>query len=169
MIIILLLIGLILIILNLKAVNKERSSFKSVLQDKEENITETEIIVGELRREFSETILELQKEIIELKEALDKLNNFNESTITSTENKILFSEAKEKDESTYTKETIDHYEVKDNSSPEKVENFSEEKSNGVKVDEVGRLLKEGISIDEICEKLSIGKGEVLLIKELYLK
>lgn len=169
MIIILLLIGLILIFLNLKAVNKERSSFKSVLQDKEKNITETEIIVGELRREFSETILELQKEIIELKEALYKLNNFNESTITSIENKILFTEAKEKDESTYTKENIDHYEVKDNSSPEKVENFSEEKSNGVKVDEVGRLLKKGISIDEICEKLSIGKGEVLLIKELYLK
>lgn len=41
--------------------------------------------------------------------------------------------------------------------------------NSLKVDEVKKLLSEGINEDEIAQRLAIGKGEVLLIKELYLK
>ena len=39
-----------------------------------------------------------------------------------------------------------------------------EKQKKVKV-----LLDKGLSDDEICEKLSIGKGEILLIKNLLIK
>ena len=40
-----------------------------------------------------------------------------------------------------------------------------EKSNNV--EEVKKLIEQGVSIDDICKILSIGKGEVLLIKDLY--
>jgi len=43
------------------------------------------------------------------------------------------------------------------------------KQNNVKVNEISMLLDEGLSVDEISEKIGIGKGEVLLIKELYIK
>lgn len=42
-------------------------------------------------------------------------------------------------------------------------------SNNIKVLEIKRLLKEGFTIDDIAEKLDIGKGEVILTKELYIK
>jgi len=37
------------------------------------------------------------------------------------------------------------------------------------VEDVKELLGQGLSEDTIAQRLSIGKGEVLLIKELYLK
>ncbi len=43
------------------------------------------------------------------------------------------------------------------------------KSNSLKVEDVKELLGQGLSEDTIAQRLSIGKGEVLLIKELYLK
>ena len=43
------------------------------------------------------------------------------------------------------------------------------KSNSLKVEEVKELLGEGLSEESIAQRLNIGKGEVLLIKELYLK
>jgi len=43
------------------------------------------------------------------------------------------------------------------------------KGNSLKVEEVKALLAEGLSEEGIAQQLNIGKGEVLLIKELYLK
>ncbi|GAA0724084.1 hypothetical protein GCM10008905_17500 [Clostridium malenominatum] len=44
-----------------------------------------------------------------------------------------------------------------------------EKKNNVKIDEVRELLDKGMTLEDIAQKLQIGKGELLLIKELYLK
>lgn len=44
-----------------------------------------------------------------------------------------------------------------------------EKKNNVKIDEVRELLDKGLTLEDIAQKLQIGKGELLLIKELYLK
>ena len=41
--------------------------------------------------------------------------------------------------------------------------------NSVKINEIKIMLDNGLSVDEISEKIGIGKGEVLLIKELYIK
>lgn len=41
--------------------------------------------------------------------------------------------------------------------------------NNIKVAEIDKLVKQGFSDEQIAEKMKIGKGEVLLIKELYLK
>ena len=38
-----------------------------------------------------------------------------------------------------------------------------------KTERIRNLLQHGFSEDEICEKISIGKGEVLLVKGLFKK
>jgi F0F1-type ATP synthase membrane subunit b/b' len=167
MVIFLLVIGLALIILNVKAVNKEKYSFKTVLQVREENISEAEVIAGELRREFSETILELQKEIIELK---GKSQKFEASAIIAPNKEDIKSET-----------NISVSEAMDNIFEKQIEEIPSEMNESgrdikrddynkiIKIEEVGKMLNKGVSIDEICEKLQLGKGEVLLIKDLYLK
>ncbi len=46
---------------------------------------------------------------------------------------------------------------------------SESKEIGIINDKVIYMLKQGASIEEICSSLGMGKGEVLLIKNLYLR
>ncbi|MCS4467817.1 helix-turn-helix domain-containing protein [Clostridium botulinum] len=49
------------------------------------------------------------------------------------------------------------------------DNYKNGLENSTKVNEVSKLLEEGHTVEEICEILNIGKGEVILIKELYSK
>lgn len=142
----LLLVGILLIVLNVKAVKKEQNSFKNVLRFEEEDMTDFELALGELRREFSETILELQKEMQQLKEK----NNTVEKAFEP-------------------KEVEKVYEKLNVVQEKNTETDSISTGNSVKIDEISKLLSEGLSLDEISAKLGIGKGEVLLIKELYIK
>lgn len=135
-------IGILLIVLNIRAVRKEKKSFGSTLAKADIDMTEVEVAIGRLRREFSETILELQSELMELKETLANKNNTQENLITIEE---------------LSKEV------------EVIEEKVMETGNNVRINEISRLLDENMDIDEVAEKLGIGKGEVLLIKELYLK
>lgn len=41
------------------------------------------------------------------------------------------------------------------------------KDSNPKVDKIVKMLDKGMSDDEICDDLKVGKGELLLIKELY--
>lgn len=113
-------------------------SFNSVLNNKKDTVTDKDIELIELRKEFSETLLELQVEIEGLK---DKIKD----NVTASE------------EITVKKEHV----------PD--DNKKVQVKNAVKMDEIKKLLNEGKSIEEVSELLSIGKGEVLLVKELYLK
>ena len=131
------LIGIALIIFNVRALSKEKPHFDQLLTNKVENMQDVEIKLGELRREFTEDIFELQKEIEKL-----KLKVYPEKKDEMYEE---------------ISETVDNI------------NSDEIVSNNTRVNEIGTLLKQGLDIDEVAEKLSIGKGEVLLIKELYLK
>lgn len=124
-------IGVLLIVFNIKAIKKEKTSFSSTLKDKEENTTEIMIEIGEIRREFAETLLSVQQDMEVLK---DRLN---------------------------LKEAVVEVEVEEESK-----NIND---NSIKIREIQALMNNGLNIDEISEKLGIGKGEVLLIKELYLK
>lgn len=142
----LLLVGMLLIVLNFKAIRKEQNSFQNVLQFKEEDMTDFEFALGELRREFSETILELQTEMQHLKEK----NNTAEKVFETKEVENI----NEKSNIVKKKNTV-------------AANIGAD--NSVKIDEISKLLAEGLSLDEISVKLGIGKGEVLLIKELYIK
>lgn len=170
----LLLIGLTLIMLNIKGIKREKNSFTNMLQAKEMDTTETEVMIGELRREFSETILELQKEILELRKSLDKSDSAVENFSINLDNKIPLSSEQIGMEDKNKEEKIFQLQELDNISINEMEYSSSEdddsgRNNSIKIDEIGKLLSENVSVEEICERLSIGKGEVLLIKELYLR
>ena len=158
----LIIIGIVLILLNIRAVTKEKKSFQNTLNQEELDITEVEVLVGELRREFSETIIELQQDILELKESKYAIKEDVHSV------KEVNSSKKEE----HIKENIYLENMK--SLEAKNDNHLDEKEEGIgnsedKVKNVSQLLSQGLPIEEICEKLGIGKGEVLLIKELYKK
>lgn len=264
-VILLLFIGTILIVLNVNAIKKDKKSFSGTLKDKEDNIKDYQIEIGQLRRELSETVLELQKEIEALKLKRETNNNFKkeryDNNLEDTElYTSLYEENSYNDEKKITKETEDEdfeqdfrkellkgiesmqnnklneqekneikyedkkiveqiiennavqqneyedkkeaelqrediYEIKDEvqqqgenkqQSEEKKKNYIKKTDNGlnnynitnennkssynsVKVDEIKEMIDNGLSVDEISEKIGIGKGEVLLIKELYIK
>ena len=141
--ILIIIFGSLLIYFNVKAIKKEKSSFHGSLHAAEDDIRDFEVEIGNIRREFAETLLELQTEIEELK--LDSKEKTSE--ISKVKSKKNLTELKE------TKETDGEDSLQ----------FSE---NALKIID---MLKKGLSIDVIARQLGTGKGEVLLIKELYLK
>lgn len=147
--IILIVLGVFLIVFNVRAVKNDKKSFDGILSDKQNNVKDYEVEITKLREEFSNTILELQKEIEDLKARPIKYEGKDYEIINnvSRENK---------------------------NNGEKLSKIYEGKvhnkvSNGVNVNEIKELLDSGISIDDICKKLDMNKGEVLLVKELYVK
>ncbi|HAG45050.1 MAG TPA: hypothetical protein DCL31_19160, partial [Clostridium sp.] len=111
------------------------------------------------RREFSETILELQQEILELKEKYDVKYKEKEYDNILEEKLELFNMPiiKEKPEEKQNKST-------------NLEKTKEETlENNIKIQQIKELFEKNLSIEEIVEKSGLGKGEILLIKELYLK
>ena len=150
--ILIILSGVLLIYFNYKGLKKEDKSFLSILHNEEENISDTDLEIGKLRREFSETILELQKEIIELKEVKQynypKDNSYQLEDNTNDEN--------------YTK--IDTL-IDDEIDIVEEENETENQVIG-RMNVIKDLIDKGYTDEDICESLSMGKGEVLLIKSL---
>lgn len=146
-------IGLILVILNVLAIRKHNKSFQGVLGDAIENTQDYDIRIGELRREFSESILELQSELMHIKEGMDlKVEKTQTTTSFLEEANDIIDEEKIYDEN------------KNQSIIEQPHN-----TNSSKVDSIKRLFSEGLSVEEISEILHLGKGEVLLIKDLYIR
>lgn len=198
--------GIALIVLNVNAIKKEKKSFSGTLKDKENNMQDYEIEIGKLRRDLSETVLELQQEIEALKLTRENNNLKYESvdhSLTKTfvkeievtqnnksnekrknEIKDQSEDTKEptsensvvkqnKDEVKKTNNTINSYDIVDENNKSdgisKSNKDNKSSGNNVKVTEIKTMLDQGLSVDEISEKIGIGKGEVLLIKELYLK
>jgi len=161
-------IGLILIVLNVLSIKKQNKSFNGVLGNAMGNIQDDDVRIGELRREFSESILELQSEIMNLKEMIEKNNSINKNY-------------EAKPDENQKSITIDlPTRVKDNNKiivEESIQNENNNtiiieepiNNNSVKVDKIKKLFSEGSSVDEVSEILHLGKGEVLLIKDLYIK
>lgn len=153
--IMLILLGLILVFLNYRALMKEKNSFKGTLNKAKVDIGDVELEIGKLRKEFAETLLDIQTEIEGIK------SNTNKNS--------------EKDDSVSGAHLEDSKEIANNDDKIKdIEDVSvKEKqgfeNNNIKLKEVRDLINEGLSTDEIAYKLNIGKGEVILIKELYLK
>jgi len=144
--------GVLLIYFNYKGLKKEDKSFLSILHNEEENISDTDLQIGKLRREFSETILELQKEIIELKVVKQynypKDNNYQLEDNTNDES--------------YTKiDALLDDEIDIAQEENETENQVISRMNVIK-----DLIDKGYTDEDICESLSMGKGEVLLIKSL---
>ena len=165
--ILIILIGIILIILNIKAIKKENKSFDKILEREESNNDkdyDLEIIA--IRKDLAETVLDLQKEIEELKISI---NNIKSSKIAD-DNKInIKSFEKEDSDNSFQKDHPINNFKEDVISEINFSNNSSVSNNNLKSDKLEKvklLLENGLTDDKICEELSIGKGEVLLIKSL---
>ncbi|MBU3159020.1 hypothetical protein KPL37_04515 [Clostridium frigoris] len=156
-------IGLILIVLNVLSIKKQNKSFNGVLGNAMGNIQDDDIRIGELRREFSESILELQSEIMEIKELMvknEKIHKDYDAKYENKKNTISIDDTRTDNEN-----TTSNYNVEENYNKA----IDEPNKSNEKVEEIKRLFSEGSSIDEVCEVLHLGKGEVLLIKDLYIR
>lgn len=152
--ILLFIIGALLIALNLKAIRKDKEKFQSVLHNVSDDIKDYDLEIGKLKKEFAETIMEIQLEIEDLK---DKLKAEDKSTEKNVQNVVI-----EKENKVYKNVEIGHID-------DKVSEVNDREINNVKIDDIEKFMKKGMSIDHISEELGIGKGEILLIKKLYLK
>jgi hypothetical protein len=173
-------IGLTLIILNVLSIKKQNNSFNGALGNAIENIDDYDIRLGELRREFSESILELQSEIMDMKEIMEKDNRLNKNYDLQQdkrdEKKYNFEKIEKKqpvnlylEDVNNIKENEKIYDENKNEIIIEEQSTSTNNNNSAKVDEIKRLFSEGLSAEEISEILHLGKGEVLLIKDLYIR
>ncbi|QBD85162.1 hypothetical protein EQG73_08025 [Clostridium tetani] len=149
---VLLSIGIILIVLNISVIKKDKNpkneNFSENLNIAHDNMDKNEAEIMKMRKEMGETFYSIQEEIEDLKQQIKGL-----------ETKIINNNFKES-----IKKSIDILDEKEIILP-KVEYTN---SNNIKMEEVKKLIDKGKNIDEICEILNMGKGEVLLIKDLYL-
>ena len=189
---ILIMIGLILIIYNYRAIKMENEikpeddsfniSFQSVLQDNKEELNDYKMEIGLLRRDMAESLTELQEEIMDIKNSLSRLKN-NEDIYENKEdvkNKYFLQEDKIDNENNKVEETnkIDEF-IGEADEKLFADSYINEESIGKsdfleKVDSnktkrIKDLLKEGLTDEEICHKLFVSKGEVLLVKGLFKK
>lgn len=160
------LMGIMLIAFNVRAVSKEKNSFKTQLKNKEGSVNDLDLEVGKLRHEFGETIFELQNQIESLKnsnEAENKTEVKNE-----IQEKLTYNIENSNDNIEDAKNNIEDSNITEgnglNKETHKFENY-----NNVKIDEIKKMLDDNVSIDNISETTGIAKGELLLIKELYIK
>lgn len=165
-------IGVIIIVFNLKGIKKESQTFNAILNKEKVNENrdyDKEIIL--IRKDLAETVMDLQKEIEEVKKSINEIKKDNDNYINKYK------------KNTEIEEKIEDYELEDYEYIEKnviseidFSNKIEEdkdfngkkvmKTQEDKVSKVKKLIESGLNDDEICSELSIGKGEVLLIKSL---
>ncbi len=159
--VLIILIGIILIILNVKAIKKEDKSFEKILNREEmNNNKDYDVEIISIRRDLAETVLDLQKEIEVLKKSLNYIKNNKEVD----DNKYNIDDY-EKENS----EIILEEDIIGNDVISEINFNNKKKLQNDKMESVKSLLQNGLRDEEICEKLSIGKGEVLLIKSLLRK
>lgn len=77
----LIIIGTTLIFINFKAIKKEKGSFSEALKGSMENIDEYKEEIGLIRKEFAETLIDIQKEMEYLKKELNVLKHTYENNI----------------------------------------------------------------------------------------
>ncbi len=116
---------------------KDDNSFQSILRENERDLSDYKFELGVLRKDIGESLNELQQEILDIKKAL---NLFDEKDLIN--------------------EDIDDTKVQNSIN----ENYYKESSKTLNIRE---LLEEGLTDEEISEKLSVAKGEILLVKGLY--
>lgn len=155
MAIIILIIGLSLIVINFRAIQKdEKVSFEDVLSKKQENISDLELKIAEVRKDMAESILDIQQEILELKNSLNM-----------DENNVKGNNSGKKNSTNNYNEKESELSYLLNADSDVIDNINKNS----KTKRIEELLKNGFNDDEICEKLQLGKGEVQLVRELLKK
>lgn len=145
--ILLIIVGITLIIVNLSVLRKEENSFLNTLKNKEENFSDTDEQLIAIRKDMAESILDIQHEIESLRNEIIKLQNAQHNKKLSINNSELNDDIELEDEDKGVISEI---------------NFG----NSEKTEKIKEMINKGKSDEEICNSLGIGKGEVLLIREL---
>lgn len=145
--ILLIIVGITLIIMNLSVLRKEEISFLNTLKNKEENFNYTDEQLIAIRKDMAESILDIQHEIESLRNEIIKLQDAQHNKKLSIKNNELNDDIELEDENTGVISEI---------------NFG----NSEKTEKIKKMINKGKSDEEICNSLGIGKGEVLLIREL---
>lgn len=145
--ILLIIVGITLIIMNLSVLRKEEISFLNTLKNKEENFNYTDEQLIAIRKDMAESILDIQHEIESLRNEIIKLQDAQHNKKLSIKNNELNDDIELEDENTGVISEI---------------NFG----NSEKTEKIKEMINKGKSDEEICNSLGIGKGEVLLIREL---
>lgn len=183
---ILITIGLVLIIYNYRSIKRENEmkqeesslniSFQSVLQDSKDELNDYKMEIGTLRRDIAESLTELQEEIVEIKNNLNKLK-INEKRYENKEyleiedSKSNAGNNKEFNEIDGTANTVGQDIIIDPEIDSEVICEVDFSGNigSIKTENIKRLLKDGLTEEQICHQLSVSKGEVLLVKGLFKK
>lgn len=161
---ILIVIGLVLIIFNYKAVKRGGNSFEiqdrddsfdKVLNNSKNEMTDYQLELGLLRKNLGESLTELQQEILEIKTRLRIIENNNINM--SGDNKLEFDMIK--NDNNINEDVISKINILNDDNIE----------TSIKAEKINEFLKMGLTEEEICHELSISKGEVLLVKELFKK
>lgn len=177
-------VGFGLIVYSMISILKEPDSFQDILRNENESSEPWQVEIGRIRSEFAITLSEIQSEVLRISDEIDELQNNNKKFILNhiqNENVSVSENNKENHEAIIVgKNKIERNKLKKMYRKEenivktikKVEKstISEEKkeTKAILIEEVRALTKEGYSLEEISEKLNIGKGEVLLIRQLYI-
>ncbi|WP_194190901.1 DUF6115 domain-containing protein [Clostridium chrysemydis] len=148
---ILLIIGIAIVVFSLVFIKKEDNSFSKLVKDKEENSDLRDLEIAEIRRTFGETIADLQIEIRNLKNEIEELKTNEKYTV------------KKKKDLSINKDVISDINFNALKQKKEVKKPKEDENKGDKIKE---LIEKGLSDNEICDKLSVGKGEVLLVRSL---
>lgn len=143
--IILIALGFILIIINYKALkNDNKSEFAEIYHNTDKITKDYDLELMAIRKDMAESILDLQKEIEELKSMI------NSSKVVKDNSKTL--------------DIVIDNEVTIQLEDEKA--ITNDNDND-KVTIIKNMIIDGYTDDEICTKMQIGKGEVLLIRGLF--
>lgn len=155
--ILLIVVGITLIYINFKAIKKNENSFRNMLEYKKEDISDIELQIGALRMDIANSLTDLQKEIIDIKASLP-----NSEVVVEIEDVSI-------DAKTSVTETV----LLENSEIKFLLNEEDGVINQIskkgKTELIKELIEQGLKDDEICNKLSLGKGEVILVRGLYKK
>jgi hypothetical protein len=155
--------GVILVILNVFAIKKQDKSFNGALGNAIENLSDYDIKLGEIRREFSESIVDIQRELMDIRVAMEKSVIQVEDTDRVNDGVKKIYDENERDI------VIDDFYRSEDKGTNNSTDISSNNSHTEKVQEIIRLFGEERSAEEISEILQLGKGEVLLIKDLYIR
>lgn len=164
--VLLIIIGIILIVYSYGDIKKNKNtSFKFTLAEEKDNLDDYKLEIGRLRKDIGESLTELQEEIKNIKINLNMANDIeemyeNESDVLNNMNEISKYDIK-----SYSSDVALIEEEKDVISDINFEHKVDTDLN--KSDSINELIKQGLSDDEISKKLSVSKGEVLLVRNLF--
>ncbi|MBN1037829.1 hypothetical protein DVW12_03780 [Clostridium botulinum] len=169
---ILITVGIILIVYNYKTMSKGTTSFEFTLNEEKENLNDYKLELGLLRKDIGESLTELQQEIKAIKINLDMVNDIEEEYDNILDSNIYKTQNTSELENNIQEEhiAIDKSEIEDVSNGIISEiNFQNQKEHNEpnKQQKITDLIRKNLTDEEICKALSISKGEVLLVRNLF--